>query len=51
MAMQATLIGWIPAAIWAWKIVHRKDEKPIAEPHSSEPSSQKTQSPKSKKTT
>ena len=26
LALQATLIGWIPASIWAWKIVHREPE-------------------------
>lgn len=26
LALQATLIGWLPASIWAWKIVHREPE-------------------------
>lgn len=30
LAMQATIIGWIPAVIWAWKILHRTpEEKPV----------------------
>ncbi|MEI6096498.1 MAG: YqaE/Pmp3 family membrane protein, partial [Gammaproteobacteria bacterium] len=30
LAMQVTLIGWIPAVMWAWKIVHRvPEEKPV----------------------
>lgn len=29
LAMQATVIGWIPAVIWAWKVLHRApEEKP-----------------------
>lgn len=27
LALQATIIGWIPAAIWAWRVVH-KDQRP-----------------------
>lgn len=30
MVMQASLIGWIPAVLWAWKILHPAD--PIAPP-------------------
>ena len=22
--MQATCIGWIPASLWAWKVVHKR---------------------------
>jgi len=29
LAMQASVILWIPAVMWAWKIVHQNDlEKP-----------------------
>ena len=27
LILQATMIGWIPASIWAWKIVH-EEKKP-----------------------
>ncbi len=26
MVMQATVIGWIPASMWAWKIIHPEAE-------------------------
>lgn len=26
LIMQVTLIGWIPASIWAWKTVHGRPE-------------------------
>jgi len=27
--LQATVIGWIPASIWAWRVIHdKKKEKP-----------------------
>lgn len=25
--LQASVIGWIPASIWAWKIVHQNKSK------------------------
>lgn len=25
LIMQATLIGWIPASLWAWKVVRSKE--------------------------
>ena len=24
LILQATLIGWIPASMWAWKLTHKK---------------------------
>jgi hypothetical protein len=27
LIMQATAIGWIPASMWAWRIVHDKENK------------------------
>lgn len=24
LALQATIIGWIPAAFWAWRVVHKE---------------------------
>lgn len=30
--MQATLIGWIPASMWAWKIVHAHEKPAKAKP-------------------
>lgn len=27
LVMQATIIGWIPASMWAWKVVHEKRKK------------------------
>ncbi len=27
LILQATVIGWIPASIWAWKIVHQAPKK------------------------
>ena len=42
LALQATLIGWIPAAIWAWKVVHRSpepDNTPETAPKNPKPSS------------
>lgn len=49
MALQTTLIGWIPASIWAWKIVHRNPQpvEPVATP--SEPTPKKTRSNSSTK--
>lgn len=29
--LQATVIGWIPATIWAWRVVHESSEKPPSE--------------------
>ena len=26
LIMQGTVIGWIPASMWAWRVVHRKSE-------------------------
>ena len=26
--MQATCIGWIPASLWAWKVVHKQKPRP-----------------------
>ena len=48
LVMQATLIGWIPAVMWAWKIVHRDTEAPsVAET----PPLRKSRGPASGKTT
>ncbi len=31
LVLQATIIGWLPASAWAWKIVHgSKKKKPSA---------------------
>ena len=27
LALQVTIIGWIPAATWAWRIVHEGSDK------------------------
>ena len=27
LIMQATAIGWIPAGIWAWRVVHAGEKK------------------------
>ncbi len=27
LCLQASLIGWIPATIWAWRTVYRQDAK------------------------
>jgi uncharacterized membrane protein YqaE (UPF0057 family) len=32
LILQATAIGWPPASIWAWKIVHGKGKKPPPPP-------------------
>jgi len=24
LVLQGTVIGWIPASMWAWRVVHRK---------------------------
>ena len=33
LVLQATAIGWIPATVWAWRIVHDTDtKKTIANP-------------------
>ncbi len=33
LILQATAIGWIPASMWAWRIVHGKEKKsPITNP-------------------
>lgn len=33
LVLQATAIGWIPASVWAWRIVHGTEkEKTIANP-------------------
>ena len=45
LAMQVTLIGWIPAAMWAWKIVHRvPEEAPVAVKPSPKAQPQKSKS-------
>lgn len=28
LVLQATLIGWIPASVWAWKVVHTPTAPP-----------------------
>jgi uncharacterized membrane protein YqaE (UPF0057 family) len=33
LVLQATAIGWIPASVWAWKIVHKNEKKPTPPPH------------------
>ncbi len=33
LLMQATAIGWIPASVWAWRIVHRPEPHKSHEPH------------------
>lgn len=35
LVLQATLIGWIPASIWAWKAVHAKEELKEDRPNTS----------------
>ena len=33
LILQATAIGWIPASMWAWRIVHgEKKKKPTINP-------------------
>ena len=33
IVLQATVVGWIPASIWAWRIVHGNEKnKPIVNP-------------------
>lgn len=27
LVMQATLVGWIPASMWAWQTIHPASEK------------------------
>lgn len=27
LIMQATIIGWLPASIWAWRVVHQKQNE------------------------
>ena len=27
IVLQATAVGWIPASIWAWNVVHEKHKK------------------------
>ena len=27
LVLQATVIGWIPASVWAWRIVHGTEKK------------------------
>ena len=27
LILQATVIGWLPASVWAWRIVHQKPKK------------------------
>jgi hypothetical protein len=29
LVLQATAIGWIPASVWAWRIVHGTEKKVI----------------------
>ena len=36
LVMQATLIGWIPASLWAWNIVHEAREARQAKPNPKE---------------
>ncbi|WP_133130682.1 YqaE/Pmp3 family membrane protein [Legionella yabuuchiae] len=31
LVLQATLIGWIPASMWAWRVVHETREREKAE--------------------
>ena len=28
--LQATIIGWLPASIWAWRLVHSPSKKDLA---------------------
>jgi hypothetical protein len=37
LAMQASIVGWIPASYWAWKIVHTKEKKPAPQPTAQQP--------------
>lgn len=32
LILQATLIGWIPASIWAWRVVHGTNTPPNPNP-------------------
>lgn len=34
MVMQATLIGWIPASLWAWRSVKKTSKNKKQTPHS-----------------
>jgi hypothetical protein len=27
LIMQATVVGWIPASMWAWKVIHESDNQ------------------------
>lgn len=52
LILQATLIGWIPASIWAWQVVHKAGkEQPAPKVHEEttpeEPSEQQITSKKS----
>ena len=29
LALQASIIGWIPAVIWAWKIIHPSEQASV----------------------
>lgn len=31
LIMQATLIGWFPATMWAWRVAHRGKKAPPAQ--------------------
>lgn len=31
LIMQVTIIGWIPASIWAWRVVHAIETEPKRE--------------------
>ncbi|GGI87588.1 YqaE/Pmp3 family membrane protein [Legionella impletisoli] len=38
LVLQATLIGWIPASMWAWRVVHASTEGEKAEKKGKKPS-------------
>ncbi len=46
LLMQATLIGWIPAVVWAWRILHPKQPAGTTTPPPSQPKPQPSQPPK-----
>ena len=27
LVLQSSVIGWVPASMWAWKIIHEKNEE------------------------
>lgn len=49
LVMQATVVGWLPATIWAWNVIHETDDKKTSKPKpKSKPKSKVKATPKSK---